>query len=101
MSINETIARWLSPELARKADERDWLVVEIGHNARWLSEIPFMSRTMDRILCQMVDWFRPYGEPAKCEEPQGIWDYRELLRAERLRNEGAGTRNQQEGEADG
>ncbi len=84
--MRDAIARWLSPELARKADERDWLVSEISHNARWLSEFKFVSRTLDRILDLLHDNFPP-GDLKVCFEPADISAYRELLRREAIEAE--------------
>lgn len=83
MKMSESIARWICPDLGRRADYGDWLISEISYEARWLSEFPFVARTLDRMLDKMYDWFRPVGVEAKCKEPDAIWNYRELLRLTR------------------
>lgn len=80
--MREAIAKWLAPELARKAEMHDWLVSEISYEARWLGEFRFVSRTLDRLLSIKADHFRPLGNPARGKEESEISRYRDVLRRE-------------------
>lgn len=76
MSIRDTIARWLSPDLVKAEAERDWLLVEIEHEHRWLSEFRPVERTLDRIKKEFEWQFRKGPGPL----PSTITAFREELR---------------------
>ncbi len=81
MTIRERIARWLCPELGKKADRYWFLCVQIDDSHQWLSAYPDVRDTLARLLELDRDHWRTLDEPATGKLPSEIWRFRELLTA--------------------
>jgi hypothetical protein len=78
----DTSARWANTDMYRKTVEHDWLLSEISHEARWLSEFPLLSRSLDRLLSLRRDYFRGLDEEPRSREQSDISRYRDDLRSQ-------------------
>lgn len=81
MSIRETLARWLSPSLAVRADRYWRLCQEIEESRHWLSEFKDVSCTLLRLQEMDRDHWRKLGEPSRSTMPNDIQGFRQLLRS--------------------
>ena len=75
-----SIARWLCPVLAEKADAYERLIGRMGHDYWWLGEFPDASDTIRHYLDSEHNRRRAIGEPARGALPDDIGDFREHLR---------------------
>lgn len=81
MITRETIARWLFPNIAKNAARYCRMRDQIRTEIWWLSEFPDVRDTLQRLLdADRNHWRRP-GEPHQGDFPDGISEFREMLRA--------------------
>lgn len=87
MTIRETLARWLCPELGRKADKHHYLWHRIDESMWWLSAYPEISAAMQRLIELDRDHWRGLDEPATGVMPHQIHDFRSMLEQRMAKNE--------------
>lgn len=80
VTIRERIARWISPDLGKRADRYRYLITEIQYCARWLAEFEDVSKVLLHLQEEDVDYWRPPGTPGVATMPREISAFREMLR---------------------
>lgn len=85
MTLRDRIARWLSPNLARKEDRYDRLIVHAHNDVKWINaEFPHVAAAVQRILDNDHDHWRGFEErPVGAVGHGDISHFREWLRNER------------------
>lgn len=81
MSFRESIARWISPNLARQADRFHYLWHQADDCHRWLSEFQDVSYAMQWLKERDRDHWREIDTPASGKLPSNIVNFREFLRS--------------------
>jgi len=81
--MRETIARWLCPQLAEKADRYTSLIGRMHYDYWWLGEFPDATDTIQHYLDSEHNRWRSIGEPARGSLPDDIDGFREHLRRRR------------------
>jgi hypothetical protein len=77
--LRRRIAAWLDPEMARKADRYDRLVLWID-DRHWLTKFPDAYDAMTRLAEMNRDYWRPIEAPATGTLPHDMHEFRERLR---------------------
>jgi hypothetical protein len=81
MRLSEKIARWLSPDLARRADRHLWIMSQTDDVYRWCNG---EARLVGQWLIERdQDYWRPEGSKPIGKLPQGISNFREWLYRQR------------------
>lgn len=81
MITRETIARWLFPDIAKNAARYCRMRDQIRTEIWWLSEFPDVYDALRRILNSDLNYWRVLDEPNSSDIPDGISEFREMLRA--------------------
>jgi len=81
MITRETIARWLAPKMAREADRYNRMFGQMITEIWWLTEFPDVCDTLQRLLDADRNHWRQMDEQHQGELPDGISEFREMLRA--------------------
>lgn len=87
--LRTRIARWLSPELAKKESRYERLISQMQDEFWWLGEFPDAADTIRHLLDGHRNYCRAIGEPPYGNLPDDISGFREHLRARRLALQGA------------
>lgn len=78
--MRETVARWLCPQLAEKADRYTSLIGRMSDNYWWLGEFPDAQDTVRHYLDSEHNRWRSIGLPPRGNLPDDINGFREHLR---------------------
>lgn len=81
MITRETIARWLFPDIAKNAARYVTMRNQINIEIWWLAEFPDVRDTLQRLLDADRNHWCQMDEPHQGELPDGISEFREMLRA--------------------
>jgi hypothetical protein len=81
VSIAENIARWLSPDLAKRADRYTYLFYKVDDVSQWCDGEA--RRAARWCLEQDADHWRPLGAPTTGKLPSQIRDFRDWLYSQR------------------
>lgn len=89
MTIRESLARWICPDLGKRADDGFRLRTEISVCKDWLGhDFPMVQVVLDRITISAVNYTRALDEPSLSQNypnlggiwPWEIYSFREKLR---------------------